>query len=284
MSGAPAPRARVTIESRRLWSLRVSLAATRWLLYAAALAGIAATARNAIAPAAAAPAVSRPAAPVAGDAAAAQWFALRFARAYLGWSGDLGGHEAALVPFLAAGTSPDAGLAPAPHTAEAVGWDAIADARPGAAGATEYTVAVGTASGAVRYLALAVGDGARGPRLLRYPALVGAPVTGAAASLDGAALPALAEPALAAVLDRALRNYLAASAENLAADLAPGAMVAPVAPGLSLRTVVRLAVAGPRDVLATVVAADATGTTYTLAYEIAVSQLGGRWEITQIEP
>jgi len=277
--------ARVTIESRRLWSLRASLAAMRWLLYAAALAGIAATVRNAIAPVTAAPAPSRPAGGLAVDDAAAQWFALRFARAYLGWSADLGAHEAALAPFLAAATSPDAGLEPAPRSAEAVSWEAIADARPGAGGAIEYTVAVGTAAGAVRYLALAVGaGGGGGPMLLRYPALVGAPAASAAASLDAAALPALAEPALAAVLERALRNYLAASAQNLAADLAPGAAVTPVAPGLSLRTVVRLAVAGPRDVLATVVAADAAGTTYTLAYEIAVTQLGGRWEITQIEP
>ena len=78
------PRGRVTLEPRRLWSLRASLGATRWLLYVVALTGVLATARNAIAP----PFQRLVVTPVphAPDARA-QWFALRFARAYLTWSG-----------------------------------------------------------------------------------------------------------------------------------------------------------------------------------------------------
>jgi hypothetical protein len=37
-------------------------------------------------------------------------------------------------------------------------------------------------------------------------------------------------------------------------------------------------------VLATVVAGDAGGDAFTLAYEISVRALAGRWEITRIEP
>jgi hypothetical protein len=275
-------RARVTFESRRLWSLRLSLAATRWLLYMAAVAGIAATVRNAVDPAVVRTiAPSRPA-PAAGDAAG-EWFALQFARAYLTWSADLAGHEQMLAPFLAVGANPDAGLAPGPGTSEAVTWEAIADARDAGGGAVDYTVAVATATRAVRYLALAVGHGSGGaPTLLRYPALVAPPGEASAGSLAGAALPTLDDPALAAVLERALGNYVAASRENLAADLAPGARVQPVASGLSLRSVVRLAVEGAHRVLATVVAADAVGNGYTLGYEVSVTQVGGRWEITQI--
>jgi len=276
------PGARVTIEPRRLWSLRASLAATRWLLYTAALAGIATTVRNAIAPATARTIrTPSPASPASGDAAG-QWFALRFARAYLTWSLDPSEQERSLAPFLTGGA--DAGISPPPRSVERVGWEAIAGARAQADGATDYTVAVQIAAGAVRYLALAVGRGTGGhPTLLRYPALVGAPATTPAGSLDGSGLPTLDDPPLAAVLLRALRNYTAASGENLAADLAPGARVDTVAPGLSLRGVVRLAVEGPGEVLATVVASDSAGGAYTLGYEVSVTQLGGRWEITRIE-
>jgi hypothetical protein len=283
MSGGGPPRARVTIESRRLWSLRASLAATRWLLYAAACAGIAASVRNAVDPAIARPAPPPlPRAPAASNAAGV-WFALRFARAYLTWSEDLTGHERALAPFLGADANPDAGLAPALGSSEAVEWEAIAAAHAAGNAQEDYTVAVATPTRAVRYLALAVGDnGGRAPTLLRYPALVGAPAVGPAGNLDGAGLQTLDDPALAAVLERALGNYIAASGENLAADLAPGARVEPIARGLSLRSVVRLAVEGAHKVLATVLATDPDGNAFTLGYEVSVTQVGGRWEITQI--
>jgi hypothetical protein len=273
----------VTIESRRLWSLRVSLAATRWLLYAAAFAGIAVTVRNAVDPALARTIRSpAPSAPTAGDAAG-EWFALRFARAYLTWSGDLTGHERALAPFLGAGANADAGVAPTPGTSETVTWVAIADAHSAGGGEVDYTVAAATPTQAVRYLALAVGgERAGAPTLLRYPTLVAAPAVGAAGGLDGAGLPTLDVPALGTVLDRALRNYIADSGQNLAADLATGAGVEPVAPGLSLRSVVRLAAEGPHEVLATVVASTTDGTAYTLGYEVSVTRVGGRWEITRI--
>jgi hypothetical protein len=282
MSGAPT-RAHVTLERRRLWSLRASLAAARWLVYAAALAGVVATVRNALAPAAVSgPRAAASSGPSDPDAAA-EWFALRFARAYLAWSGDPALHEGALAPFLEAGDDPGAGLAPAPRTAEGVSWEAIAAAGAGAGGAHDYTVAVATTGGSIRYLAVAVGSTGAGETLLRYPALVAAPVPAPAPSLDGAGLPPLVDPQVAEVLYRALRNYIGASSDNLAADLAPGARVEAIPAGLSLRSIDRLAVAGPHDVLATVVASDRLGTTYTLAYQLSLTQIGGRWEITRIE-
>ena len=276
------PRGRVTLEPRRLWTLRLSLGATRWVLYAAALCGIAATARNAIAPplkrlvvVASAPA-SDP---------SAQWFALRFVRAYLGWTGDLSGHERGLAPFLGPAVDPDAGLAPVAGSAEQLRWLAIAGERNGAGGEQDYTVAADTGSGSVRYIEVAVARGTDGSEVLaRYPAFVGGPTPGRASGLDGAALPTVADPAAVAVLDRALRNYVGSSEQNLAADLAPGALVDPIAPGLSLRDVQRLAVEPSGTVLATVIAGDAGGDAFTLAYEISVKELAGRWEITRIEP
>jgi len=276
------PRGRVTLEPRRLWTLRFSLGATRWVLYAVAFCGIAATARNAIAPplqrlvvVASAPA-SDP---------SAQWFALRFVRAYLGWTADLSGHERGLAPFLGPAVDPDAGLAPAAGSAEQVRWLAIAGERNGAGGEQDYTVAADTGSGSVRYVEVAVARGTDGSEVLaRYPAFVGGPTPGRASGLDGVALPAVADPAVVAMLDRALRNYLGSSEQNLAADLAPGALVDPIAPGLSLRDVQRLAVEPSGTVLATVIAGDAGGDAFTLAYEISVRELAGRWEITRIEP
>ncbi len=277
-----APHGRVTVETRRLWMLRASPACARWLLYGAAVVGIAATVRNAVSPPRGR--VTVIVAPQRSDADG-EWFALRFTQAYLSWSPDLTGHERALAPFIEPIADADGGLQPSPHGREQIRSVAIAGEHDGAAGERDYTVAAVTTAGVTRYLEVAVAAGHGGQvTLARYPALVDAPAALRAGALDGAGLPNLDAPALVATLDRALRNYLAASSENLAADLAPGALVAPVAPGLSLRRVQRLAVASADEVLATIVAADATGNTYTLGYRVWVEQSGGRWEITRIEP
>lgn len=275
-------RARVTLEPRRLWSLRVSLGATRWVLYAVALCGVLATAHNAIAPPSQRLLVA--AAPRASDAGA-QWFALRFVRAYLTWGGDLSGHQGALAPFLTSADDPNGGLTPVAGSAEQVQWLAIAGERRRADGGHDYTVAADTSSGVVRYVEVAVARGAGGGEVLaRYPALVAGPTPERANALDGASWPAVTNRAVVAVLDRALRNYLDSSNQNLAADLAPGALVEPVPPGLSLRSVQRLALERSGAVLATVVAGDAAGSAFTLGYEISLEELGGRWEIARIGP
>jgi hypothetical protein len=170
-------------------------------------------------------------------------------------------------------------------SAEQVRWLAIAGERNGAGGEQDYTVAADTGSGSVRYVEVAVARRTDGSEVLaHYPAFVGGPTPGRASGLDGAALPTVTDPAVVAVLDRALRNYVGSSEQNLAADLAPGALVDPIALGLSLRDVQRLAVEPSGAVLATVIAGDAGGDAFTLAYEISVKELAGRWEITRIEP
>jgi hypothetical protein len=280
MSSSP-NQAHVTVERRRLRSLRISLAATRWVLYTVALVGVVSAARNAVAP----PRAQRVIAsgPRQSDAGA-EWFALSFARAYLTWSSDPSTHESALRAFVDGADDPDVGLAPATGSGEQVSWLAVAGERDGPDGVHDYTVAAGTGGGAVRYLSVAVATAAGGDEVLaRYPALVTAPTAARAGGLDGAELPTLTNAAVIAVLDRAARNYVNSSSDNLAADLASGATVVPVEAGLTLRSLLRLAVEPSGAVLATLLAADARGDLFTLAYEFTVRQIGGRWEITRIQ-
>jgi hypothetical protein len=278
---ASANHAHVTVQRRRLRSLRVSLGTTRWVLYAVALVGVASAARNAVAPPHAQRVIES--APRRSDVGA-EWFALSFARAYLSWSPDPSTREAALRAFVVGADDPDVGLAPATGSAEQVSWLAVAGERDAPDGVRDYTVAAETGGGAVRYLSVAVARAAGGAEVLaRYPALVTAPTPSRAGQLDGAGLPTLTNAAVTEVLDRAARNYVDSSSDNLAADLAVGATVAPVEAGLTLRTLLRLALEPSGAVLATLLAADARGDLFTLAYEFTVRQVGGRWEITRIQ-
>ena len=273
--------AHVSLEPHRLWTLRLSLGATRWLLYVVALVGVGATVRDTVAPPARRTIIERTR--LASDAGA-EWFALSFARAYLTWSPNPALHQQALAPFLSPSQDQDAGLAPAVGESEQVSALVIAAERNGPDG-HEYTVAADTGGGRMRYLVVTVAPAADGSYVLaRYPALVAGPVPAPAGALDGPSLPAVTNRAVIAVLDRALRNYVVGSQQNLAADLAPAAVVDPVAPGLSMRAIERVAVEPSGSVLATVVAVDAAGDAFTLAYDVSLAQADGRWEITRIGP
>jgi hypothetical protein len=280
MSLAP-NRAKVTLRPRRLWSLRASLAATRWVLYAVAAVGVAATVRNTLDPPVSrvVRVVTRPVSDVSSA-----WFALSFARAYLTWSSDPTTPQPGVTSFMAPDGEQDAGLEIGPNSAERVIWTAVAAEQNGADGDRAYTIAAATGAG-VRYLVVVVGRGAQGlPVLAQYPTLVGPPGFDEASSLDGGALPAVTDPAAKAVVDRALSNYLTGSSENLAADLAEGAQVAPVAGGLTPRGIQRLVLEPSGSVLATLRAADAQGDVFTLTYELSLVEIHGRWEIARIEP
>jgi len=251
------------------------------VLYAVAAVGVGATVRNAVDPPVrrAVAAVARP----VSDAGSA-WFALSFARAYLTWPGNPTAQQRALSSFLAPTVDPAAGLSLAPTSTESVGWMAIAAEQDDGNGDRDYTIAADTKAG-LRYMVVAVGRGADGrPVLAHYPALVGPPANDPASTLDGESLPVVSNGAVEAVLDRALRNYISDSSENLAADLTPGALVDPVASGLIPRGIERLAAESSGSVLATVRAADASGDVFTLAFEVALVELHGRWEITRIGP
>ena len=112
---------------------------------------------------------------------------------------------------------------------------------------------------------------------------MGAPASGSATG--GGELREVSDPALRTVVERALRNYLAGSAAELAADLTSTARVSLPAQALSLESVQRLSLSpeGGQALSAIVLAQDARGARYTLAYALDVDRVAGRWEIAAIQ-
>jgi hypothetical protein len=283
------PNAQVKIGMRPLWQIRVAREWPRYLLSALAVAGLAASARFAIDP----PRPAMPRVAASGPAPpdlAAESFAVRFARGYLTWNAaEPQAHETALAPFVGSGIDPDAGLQPPSSGAQRVEWAEVvqerelelAPARP----EHIYTVAAQTDDAGLQYLTVDVVRTAEGSLALGgYPAFVGAPASGPAQIQAQGHLREVGEPALATVVGRALRNYLAASGSELAADLTATAHVSLPAAALSLESMQRLDWApGAGAVLAVVAAADARGAHYTLAYELDVLRVEGRWEISAIQ-
>jgi hypothetical protein len=275
-------RAGIRLETRPLWRLRASASLTRWLLYVTAGVGIAATARFAIAPPRPAPA---PATPVVVADRAAEGFATLFARRYLTWDASApADHAQSLAPFVGGAADPDAGMRVPGHGSQHVGWTEVVQARAAGAGEHVYTVAADTGGPTPLYLSVDVlRDAAGSLRLARYPALIGAPVMAPAVGLDGAAGQEVTDAGASTVVSRALRNYVAGSAQNLAADLAPGTVMATPAERLALDRVDQLRVGPDGGVLATVVARDASGVDYTLTYEVDLLRSGGRWLVDAIQ-
>jgi hypothetical protein len=286
MSGqrAAATRATVTVTSHPLWRLRVARELPRHLLMAASAAGLMASARIVLDPPRAQPASAASTRAAAPDRAA-EGYAVLFARRYLSWNeseATAGGH--ALDAFAGAGMEAGAGLVPPASGEQHVDWAEVVQVRDGStAGVQIYTVAAQTDGAGLLYLAVAVARTASGRLALAgYPALVGAPAAGPATAPPR--LREVGEPALASVVERALRNYLAGSGEELEADLAPGARVSLPALAVELEALVRLDwTADGRSVVALVRAQDARGARYTLAYELDVVREQGRWEIAAVQ-
>jgi hypothetical protein len=87
------------------------------------------------------------------------------------------------------------------------------------------------------------------------------------------------------VVTRALRNYLAGDGDQLSADLAASARVQLPALRLRLSSVDSLKWApGSSAVIAVVECHGKNGARWTLRYELDVTQVAGRWQITAIEP
>jgi hypothetical protein len=273
----------VTLTTRPLWRIRLARELPRYLLGAVSLAGLAASARFAIAPPR--PSLPAPAArqPAPADRAAEAYAAL-FTRRYLTWSAaEPQASTQALEPFLGSGLEADAGLQLPASGEQRVEWAEVVQARTAAPGEQIYTVAAQTDTSGLVYLTVPVArTPAGGLALAGYPAFVGAPAS--EPPHPPAHLREVSEAALATVVQRALRNYLAASAGELAADLAPGARVSLPAMSLTLRALQRLDWAPEGSaVLATVQAQDERGTRYTLAYELDVVHEQGRWEISAVQ-
>jgi hypothetical protein len=269
------------LTSRPLWLLRASRSVGRYVLLGAAVAGVAATARYAVDP-------PRPAAPPRVQAQradlSAESYAAVFARSYLTWdAAHPEAHQQALAAFVGSDVDPDAGLRPPSAGSQHVQWTEISQARAEGSGEHVYTVAVQTDAAGLLYLTVPVARQADGRLALAgYPAFVGAPASAPADLTDNAR--DVADPALAAVVARALGNYLSDASSDLAADLTTGARVA--LPGLptALQRMEQLTwVPGGGSVRAIVLAADRRGVQYTLGYELDVIRVGTRWEVSAIQ-
>jgi Conjugative transposon protein TcpC len=200
--------------------------------------------------------------------------ALRFARAYLTYdAADPAARTDALAPYLPTADSSEGGFTAA-HGSRHVLWEDVASDQPALQGGRVVTVAAQTSGSSVPiFLAVTVRrDPGRPLSIVSYPAIVGAP------ALDThppeAARTAVEDPAVTQVVERVLRNYLAGSAPNLRADLTADAQV--TLPTAALR-VTRVGpvdwVSGPGSgaVLATAVAEDDEGDTWTLTYELGIA-------------
>jgi hypothetical protein len=280
---AETSRATLTVRTRALWRIRLTREVPRYLLYALSLTGLAASARFAIAP----PRPSLPTSVIRAPAPqdrAAEGYAALFARRYLTWNAaEPQASARALEPFLGSGIEATGGLELPPVGQQRVEWDEVVQTREAAPGEHVYTVAVQTDGAGLFYLTVPVErTGGGSLALAGYPAFVGAPAA------EPARLPShlreVTEPALATVVKRALRNYLAASSGELAADLSAGARVSLPAQPLTLESMQRLDWAAEGSaVLATVQAQDLRGVRYTLAYELDVVRAQGRWEVAAVQ-
>ena len=146
---------------------------------------------------------------------------------YLTWEAqDPEARERALAPFVGPGMDADAGLQPPAGGEQRVQWTQVVQEREPLPALHVYTVAAQTDTAGLLYLTVSVLHPAGGGLALAgYPAFVGPPASGPAQTSGEGRLREVADPELATVVERALRNYLAGSASELAADLAPGARV-----------------------------------------------------------
>jgi Conjugative transposon protein TcpC len=275
--------ASVAIATRPMWRLQLARRVSRYLLCATCAAGLLASARFAVDP----PRVARQAIPAPASPptdSAAEGYATLFARRYLTWDASQPQlSEQSLAPMIGAALAQGAGLVLPPNGAQRVLWAEVVQARTERTGTHVYTVAAQTDTAGLLYLTVEVERETDGSLAIAgYPAFVGAPQSGPAQS--PAQAPEVNDRALAAVIERGLRNYLAAAPEELAADLSSHAPIAVPELGLTLESVQRLSWSSDaRSVLAVVQAHDPRGLRYTLGYELDVADVEGRWEISAIQ-
>jgi hypothetical protein len=265
-----------------MWHIRLTRDAPRYLLYLICFAGLAASARFAISPPTARLQIVRGTGRDSRDPAA-EGFAALFARRYLSWnSAEPQAHGLELPELGGRGTEAVDLRLPASGE-QRVLWTQVVQARTAERGVHVYTVAAETDADGLLYLTVPVARLAEGRLALAgYPAFVGPPAS-APAQLSGGGRE-VGDQALLAVVSRTLRNYLAGSPDELAADLASGARVSLPTQPLSLQSVERaLWSMDGRSIRAVIRAADARGVQYTLGYELDVTQAQGRWEVSAVQ-
>jgi Conjugative transposon protein TcpC len=273
----------VIIAGRPLWQIRLLRALPRSLMYALACAGIVASARFAIAPPRPQNARAAAVGPEAPDQSAAAYAAL-FARRYLTWtSSERLTSVHALEPFTGAAMEAAAGMRLPANGEQHVEWLEIVQSRSPLPGEHVYTLAAQTDTAGLLYLTVSIQRQADGTLALTgYPAFIGAPAYGPARPRSQ--LREVSDRGLQTVVERALRNYMAGSEANLAADLTSTARVSLPTLGLVLESLGHLQWArGGGAVLAPVQAHDGRGVHYALEYELDVSWTAGRWEISAVE-
>lgn len=271
MRGASDKRSKASIEARRVGVARLRASAPRHLATAALLILVALGLRSLLW----APAPAKAPAPPDRADAPSQDFALQFARAYLTYDAERPAlRSQALSPFLGEALDAGAGFF-APTGEQRVLWAHVASDQRALLGGRTITIAAGVSTQPVPvYLAVPVRhDRDRGLSLTAYPSFVGAPALDSQPPTSSRS--ALGERDVASVAARAMRNYLAGSAPNLKADLAPEALITLPTVPLSVARIESLewiGAAGSGAVLATVAAEDPRGATYTLAYELGIER------------
>lgn len=273
----------VSVRAESIRRLRMRRELPRLALAAVALLGIIASARDALAPPAPKVILDQPSSP---SDRAAEAFAVSFARRYLTYNADdPQAYAEALAPFFGAeGTQASASVVlPSAGAQEALDAE-VAQERSGPAGERVYTIACLMANGSMLYLSVAVVREPSGALALAgYPAFVGPPESAPWVN-PAEAFRSVEDAALQTVVRRALHNYLAGAALDLQADLTEGARVSLPAQPLQLESLQSLRwLPGGGSVIALVQARDAHAVRYTLAYELDVARIGGRWEIAAIQ-
>ena len=262
--------------------LRAAAALPRWLLLGCASAGIVASVRFALAP----PRPVTRTVTVGGTDRALEATALAVVRAWLALEGarpDVARDRvAALVgDDAAAAIAPDA----PPIVRQRVRWaETVTSAEPGTGGNARRRGGRDRSRRAAarrRDAAARKNDGAL--ELVGAPALVGGPVVGPADADPDARRAEVADPALADVCRRALDNYLAGAARNLAADR-PTAPREPARCPASPRTRPRPALERrPRHGRRERRGARRRRRPLRAALELAVIRTPERWEIAAID-
>lgn len=226
---------------------------------------------------------------------AEQSFATAFTRVYLSFdSARPQEHEAALAPFVSSGLEADGGFNPPGVGSQQVEWAEVAQVQHPLAGGSIVTVvaALSTEREPV-YLSVPVRRISGGAiALAGYPSFVGPPLSSAPES-EESDRESVADGEVTRLVKRALANYLAGNAEDLAADLAQAATVTLPPNQLRLRSVEELVWVtgtGGGAVLATVSAGDVNGGTYTLRYEVGLRRveasdprIGPGWRVTYVQ-
>jgi conjugative transposon protein TcpC len=211
----------------------------------------------------------------------AESFAEAFARTYLTWQADgEDERERLLAPFLPSTLDADAGLAPPEDGEQEVEWTAVAGSHAERS-RTIVTVAAETSNGTL-HLSVPVGRDPRGFLYVAgYPALVGPPAVNRRP--PRADEDEVEDRKLAAVVERALTNYLARARGNLLADLTPDAVVSLPVQALRVASVDEVTWVRPNRRTAVVLEAeDERGGSWTLRYELEVRKRD-RWYVRSLQ-